>query len=297
MWNVIGGRLGFVQFPGSETEPAKCGPGAAQALQNIYKTYLQFFDNWYATQIMEKRIQAQNQAQNQLQNQLAATQQVQARPAAQMQQLIQMSNLSVADLVARGVDEKTIQFVEAHRANLQRSFTEQKVFQAKMRPALNGAPGGPPGPNGVPSGPRPPGLNQPNPFGVGVGPAPQDPTALAAVRQQFMQQQHQQQQQLQQQQQQQQQVVAQQQLQQQGQQGPMQPGQPQHMQQQQAGQQIMGGPVMNMGPRSMSEMTGQPHNMMGGRPSQPIMSAEQFIRKVKAEFMQRGALGWFFMTG
>ena len=287
MWNVIGGRLGFVQFPGSETEPAKCGPGAAQALQNIYKNYLQFFDNWYATQMMEKRMQAQNL----MQNQLAATQQVQTRPAAQMQQLIQMSNLSVAELAARGVDEKTIQFVEAHRANLQRSFTEQKVFQAKMRPALNGAAGGPPGPNGVPSGPRPPGLNQPNPFGV--GPAPQDPAALAAARQQFIQQQqHQQQQQLQQQ----QQAVAQQQLQQQGQQGPMQPGQPPHMQQQQAGQQIMGGPVMNMGQRSMSEMAGQPHNMMVGRQSQPILSAEQFIRKVKGEFMQRGVLRWFFLT-
>ncbi|KJA23009.1 hypothetical protein HYPSUDRAFT_163989 [Hypholoma sublateritium FD-334 SS-4] len=297
MWTVIGGRLGFVQFPGSETEPAKCGPGAAQALQNIYKTYLQLFDNWYTSQVMEKRAQAQAQAQAQslMQGQTMA-QHMQGRPAAQMQQLIQMSSLSVADLASRGVDEKTIQFVETHRAYLQRTFAEQKIFQAKIRPQLTGPPGGPPGPNGGagggPAGPRPPGLNQSNPFGVGVGPAPQDPAM--AVRQQFLQQQQQQhhQQQLQQQ----QQAVAQQQLQQQQQQqqqgqqqGQMQAGQQQqqqHMQQQQAGQQIMGAHGMNMGARTMAEMAGQPH-MMVQRQSQPISIAEQFIRKAKTEFMQR----------
>ncbi len=132
---------GFVQFPGSETEPAKCGPGAAQALQNIYKNYLQFFDNYYATQIMEKRTQAQNQ----LQNQLAATQQVQARPASLMQTADGGCRTSRRPNLRRAAStRRRFSSSEAHRANLQRSFTEQKVYQAKMRPALNGSPGGSP---------------------------------------------------------------------------------------------------------------------------------------------------------
>ncbi|KAF8962699.1 hypothetical protein BDZ97DRAFT_1702163, partial [Flammula alnicola] len=124
MWSVIGGRLGFVQFPGSDSEPAKSGPGVAQQLHHIYKLYLQLFDTWYTTQAIEKRMQHVN-----MQNQMMA-----ARwGPVQMQQIVQLSHLSIAELNARGVDEKMIQFVESNRANLQRSFHEQKSFQNRVR--------------------------------------------------------------------------------------------------------------------------------------------------------------------
>jgi len=47
LWSVIGARMGFVQFPGSDSEPAKSGPGVAQDLAHFYKEYLSGFDNFY----------------------------------------------------------------------------------------------------------------------------------------------------------------------------------------------------------------------------------------------------------
>jgi len=128
MWNIIGARLGFVQFPGTDVEPAKSGPGVAQNLNNIYREYLQLFDTWYISQSIE--------AQKKMQ---AANANMQAHMTAfrwgpqQMQQVVQLSHMSVPDLHARGVDEKTISFVETHRASLQRALQEQKAFQSKMR--------------------------------------------------------------------------------------------------------------------------------------------------------------------
>ena len=124
MWNVIGGRLGFVQFPESETEPAKCGPETAQALQNTYKNYLWPFDKWYIRPMIKKRMQEWN---------LPTIQQILAHPAAQ--QLFQMANLSVAELAERGVHEKTIQLVEKYRLNLQRLFSEWTALQIQQQQA------------------------------------------------------------------------------------------------------------------------------------------------------------------
>ncbi|KAJ7251684.1 ARID DNA-binding domain-containing protein, partial [Mycena rebaudengoi] len=47
LWSVIGGRMGFVWFPASETEPAKSGPGVSQHLAHVYMEYLAAFDNVY----------------------------------------------------------------------------------------------------------------------------------------------------------------------------------------------------------------------------------------------------------
>ena len=47
LWDVIAGRMGFVQFSGTETEPAKSGPGVAQQLAHIYKELLAAFDHYY----------------------------------------------------------------------------------------------------------------------------------------------------------------------------------------------------------------------------------------------------------
>ncbi|KIJ66757.1 hypothetical protein HYDPIDRAFT_108689 [Hydnomerulius pinastri MD-312] len=54
LWSVIGGRMGFVQFPGSESEPARSGPGIATHLAHTYKQYLQHFENAYI-QTVQKR--------------------------------------------------------------------------------------------------------------------------------------------------------------------------------------------------------------------------------------------------
>jgi hypothetical protein len=45
--------MGFVQFPASDTDPAKSGPGVAQHLAHTYKEYLAVFENVYISTIMD----------------------------------------------------------------------------------------------------------------------------------------------------------------------------------------------------------------------------------------------------
>ncbi|KAJ6544104.1 hypothetical protein B0H19DRAFT_1169638 [Mycena capillaripes] len=47
--------MGFVQFPASDTEPAKSSSGVAQHLAHVYKEYLAAFDNDYVAIVMENR--------------------------------------------------------------------------------------------------------------------------------------------------------------------------------------------------------------------------------------------------
>jgi hypothetical protein len=59
LWAVIGARMGFVHFAGSDAEPAKSGPGVAQRLAAVYKEYLMPFDLMYITSVNERRKQMQ----------------------------------------------------------------------------------------------------------------------------------------------------------------------------------------------------------------------------------------------
>jgi hypothetical protein len=47
IWSVVGGELGFVQFPASDKKPAMCGPGTAVHLKNVWLQYLDKLDNQY----------------------------------------------------------------------------------------------------------------------------------------------------------------------------------------------------------------------------------------------------------
>jgi hypothetical protein len=63
LWDVIGGKMGFVQFPASDArEPAKSGPGVAHRLAVVYKEYLLPFDTMYITSVFERRKQMAAQA-------------------------------------------------------------------------------------------------------------------------------------------------------------------------------------------------------------------------------------------
>lgn len=130
LWPVIGARLDFAQLHATDGEPARSGPGIGLQLGQIYQAMLQDFDNWYIAQMHESRKNAMSQGT--------------ARSPQQMQMLMTMSHLSVAELRARGVEEKMINFVEQHRPNLQRSYQEQRSFQNRLRNAnLSQAGGGP----------------------------------------------------------------------------------------------------------------------------------------------------------
>ncbi|KAF8072116.1 hypothetical protein FPV67DRAFT_1411823 [Lyophyllum atratum] len=161
LWNVIGGRMGFVQFPGTDTEPAKSGPGVAQRLAQVYKEYLAGFDQVYINSVIDSRrkMQAAAAPQNRLMN------------AHQMQMVIGYANQSVEELRRQGVQDKIIQFVENNRAHLQRTVMEQGMFRGQFQnqglrsSEQHGGQGltGPPFQNATPaSGQHPPFMQQQN---------------------------------------------------------------------------------------------------------------------------------------
>ena len=189
MWNVIGARMGFIQFHRTETEPAKSGPAIAHQLAHIYKEYLFQFDGFYVTQTLEQRVKMQ-QANASFQAQIAAFNWT----PQQMQTVIALSHMSLQDLHAQNVPEKMIQFVENHRANLQRTHQDQNFFHKTLR-SVNPSPSqgaSQTSEQGRPSIPSVPSIGQSNSFSG--SPAHQHNVALTiAARNQFLQQQQQQQ--------------------------------------------------------------------------------------------------------
>ncbi|KIJ32463.1 hypothetical protein M422DRAFT_265632 [Sphaerobolus stellatus SS14] len=63
LWPVIGGQLGFVQFPSSPSEPARSGLQVAAAVQIIYSKYLMQWEHTYSTRMkqLERRKLAMTQ--------------------------------------------------------------------------------------------------------------------------------------------------------------------------------------------------------------------------------------------
>jgi hypothetical protein len=210
LWTVIGARLGFMQFPGSDTEPARSGPVIGQQIQNCYKTQIAPFDHVYITQTLKQQQHMQQQQQAQQQQQQQQQQQRPSQPPdagslfnlglaglspQALGELVRMSQISVADLKAQNVEEKTIQYVEHNRATLQRHLQDQKLFSAQLKVRSQAEQGNMP-PGGPAVGPRPPGLAAP-PFPQGSsGPStmmmPQQQQQLMMQRQALQQQQQQQ---------------------------------------------------------------------------------------------------------
>ncbi|PBL03883.1 hypothetical protein ARMGADRAFT_1004572 [Armillaria gallica] len=139
LWAAIAARLGYVQFPGSEAEPAKSGPATAHQLEQIYKDHLAHFDTVYVTTVLDSRRKQQaNMAAQQLANP------VKAMNGPQMQMVMAYADLSPAELRAKGLQEHVIQFIENHRAQLQRTAAEQNIFRGNLRGASTNQPVQPP---------------------------------------------------------------------------------------------------------------------------------------------------------
>jgi hypothetical protein len=186
LWAIIGAKMGFVQFPGTDGEPAKSGPGVAQRLAMVYKEYLGAFDMVYINSVFEsrKKLHAAQAVQRQQIAHAAATggsgndhlsqqhmmqQNRGALTPHQMQLVIGYANQSVAELRAQGVQERIIQFVETNRAHLQRTVMEQGMFRGQFQ--LNQASRGPQDQHGSPSGGI--GFTSPNAQpNTGVNPTP-----------------------------------------------------------------------------------------------------------------------------
>ncbi|KAH0833131.1 hypothetical protein J3R83DRAFT_12128 [Lanmaoa asiatica] len=150
MWAVIGGKLGFIQFPGNDSEPARCGPGIAQQLQNTYEQYLQHFEHAYVLTVKNRSTggSPQQPIQQVNSNPLAignnATAGMPGNPTEMPpnpprpfpnQQLVfaaaRYAHTTAQDMRAQRVHEPMIAFVERHRSELMKFYQQQVQSNAK----------------------------------------------------------------------------------------------------------------------------------------------------------------------
>ncbi|EMD33460.1 hypothetical protein CERSUDRAFT_118044 [Gelatoporia subvermispora B] len=68
IWAIIGGVLGFVRFPATQTLPARAGPAVIEQLRDVYARFLHRFEKSYVNgYIQMRRMQQQQQMQMQMQ--------------------------------------------------------------------------------------------------------------------------------------------------------------------------------------------------------------------------------------
>ncbi|KIL67483.1 hypothetical protein M378DRAFT_258233 [Amanita muscaria Koide BX008] len=107
LWSVIGGRMGFVQFPGTNsTEPSKSGPVIAQQLEHIYRQFLADFDRAYTANVLDSRIRN--------------AQAVPLLDPSQLDVMVSMADQPVPQLEAQGLSEPMIQYIKYRRLRLRR---------------------------------------------------------------------------------------------------------------------------------------------------------------------------------
>ena len=113
--------MGFVQFPASETEPAKSGPGAANRLAHVYKEYIFPFDHLYISSVLQSRRKMQAVATQPTAATASPTTARNQPTPQQMTAMITYAFTPTEELRQMGLADKMIQFIEAHREQLQTS--------------------------------------------------------------------------------------------------------------------------------------------------------------------------------
>ncbi|KIK96023.1 hypothetical protein PAXRUDRAFT_11085 [Paxillus rubicundulus Ve08.2h10] len=149
MWSVIGGRMGFIQSLGNNSEPPRSGPGIAQHLQHTYKEYLQRFENAY---VLTVKSRAPNSPRPQIQQMNPMISNSGAKPgmlpgnpaempssasrASLTQQTVNIAaryaHASVSDMRNEGVPEHIISIVDRHRPELAKYQQQQQQQQAQL---------------------------------------------------------------------------------------------------------------------------------------------------------------------
>lgn len=140
LWDVIGGRMGFVQVSGTGTEPAKSGPDIAHRLANIYKEYLFIFERYYIAWAVNTRLRAQPGPAAQAMHVPPPPPSMQGLSSGQgslstaMQRVAALTHIPIHELRRRNVPERVIAFLEANRAGLLRAYAAQRVSQNPPQP-------------------------------------------------------------------------------------------------------------------------------------------------------------------
>ncbi|KAJ3549403.1 hypothetical protein NMY22_g905 [Coprinellus aureogranulatus] len=155
MWDIVGGKLGFVNFPGSDGQPPRSGPGTSLQITQYYKDYVQAFDAAYVRSMLENRQKASSgglelseQQRQQLHMMVKSVTGVdlnnmtRAQPAGAQngminpelqRQLVSYAHRTVQELRNMGVPDPVIAKVEAMRPNLQRMAQDQVNFKGMGR--------------------------------------------------------------------------------------------------------------------------------------------------------------------
>lgn len=146
LWPAIGAKMGWVHFPGNESEPSRAGPALALHLEQIYKEFLHDFDAAYIRQLMIHRrqtyIQQAQQAQKAAENRGQLPQVLtDIKDPKLLQELPLMANLSVHEMSQRGLAPTLIQLVERNREQLKGMLESQNNFSKNIQLAQQG--GGP----------------------------------------------------------------------------------------------------------------------------------------------------------
>ncbi|GBE88522.1 hypothetical protein SCP_1303380 [Sparassis crispa] len=118
-WPVIGAKLGFVQFPASNSEPAKSGPGVAQHVEDVYEQYLSNKCRPWRKHACARRsflYKDTNGAPN-----LAG-----ALDPQQFNEILQYATVPTPELRRRNVPARIINLVEANRPLL-RSLSQREL--------------------------------------------------------------------------------------------------------------------------------------------------------------------------
>ncbi|KAH7928271.1 hypothetical protein BV22DRAFT_1030924 [Leucogyrophana mollusca] len=153
LWAVIGGRIGFIQFPGSDGVPAKSGPGIAAHLAHAYKTYLQAFEQFYTLNVRSRAAAAiTNQQANTPHAPMTVTDNTpnssrmppgpNPQPNGLNPQLMNLAmryvNVSAAEMRAQGLPPNAIEIVERLRPMVLR-FQQQRLLAARTQPPVPSA--------------------------------------------------------------------------------------------------------------------------------------------------------------
>lgn len=142
-WAIIGGKLGWIHFPG---DPPKSGPAVAQRLLHVYNQYLLRFDEMYMRSAHRPKANANPVMNGNVPGVVSAppgtAQQSEgsmpmhfnlANDPAQLQQLVQYSQLPVEVLRTRGVSQDVIDAVEMNRDLLTRIVNGQNQFHEGVK--------------------------------------------------------------------------------------------------------------------------------------------------------------------
>ncbi|KAH9945481.1 uncharacterized protein BXZ73DRAFT_38314 [Epithele typhae] len=138
LWPVIGARMGWVHFPGTDTEPGRAGPALASHLEHIYTEFLKEFDNQYLRQLVQHRRTQMAKAAAEsggAPRAPPALAEIAAKDPKVMGEIVSYSNLSVQEMQARGLPPNVIAIVDRYREQLKPMLEQQQSFAKNIQNA------------------------------------------------------------------------------------------------------------------------------------------------------------------